>query len=113
MRAGRRSVGDLLGLDKLAWSSVLPEFDPFKYNSFAVNAGEQAYRMTQKMRTRLDRLAQDGRLGEVAPILAFQSAVDATVIANAVVTGLFARLPPGEHTSSSSSTSTASTRRRG
>jgi alpha-beta hydrolase superfamily lysophospholipase len=89
-------VGDLLGLDKLAWSSVLPEFDPFKYNSFAVNAGEQAWRMTQKVRTRLDRLAQDGRLGEVAPILAFQSAVDATVIANAVVTGLFARLPPGK-----------------
>ena len=87
-------VGDLLGLDKLAWSSVLPEFDPFKYNSFAVNAGEQAWRMTEKVRLRLDRLARDGRLGEVAPILAFQSAVDATVLANAVVTGLFERLPP-------------------
>ncbi|MEW9836178.1 alpha/beta hydrolase [Mesorhizobium marinum] len=90
-------VGDLLGLDKLAWSSVLPEFDPFKYNSFAVNAGEQAWRMTQKLRTRLDQLAADGRLGEVAPILAFQSAVDATVVANAVVTGLFERLPAGRH----------------
>ncbi len=90
-------VGDLLGLDKLAWSSVLPEFDPFKYNSFAVNAGEQAWRMTQKIRTRLDRLAKSGKLGEVAPILAFQSAVDATVLANAVVTGLFDRLPSGRH----------------
>lgn len=87
-------AGDLLGLDKLAWSSVLPEFDPFKYNSFAVNAGEQAWRMTEKLRTGLDRLARDGRLGEVAPILAFQSAVDATVVATAVVTGLFGRLPP-------------------
>jgi alpha-beta hydrolase superfamily lysophospholipase len=90
-------VGDLLGLDKLAWSSVLPEFDPYKYNSFAVNAGEQAWQMTEKVRTGLDRLAQSGRLGEVAPILAFQSAVDATVIANAAVTGLFARLPSGDH----------------
>jgi alpha-beta hydrolase superfamily lysophospholipase len=90
-------IGDFLGLDKLAWSSVLPEFDPFKYNSFAVNAGEQAWRMTEKVRTGLDRLAKSGRLGEVAPILAFQSAVDATVIANAVVTGLFARLPSGDH----------------
>ncbi len=90
-------VGDLLGLDKLAWSSVLPEFDPFKYNSFAVNAGEQAWRMTEKVRTKLDRLAQAGRLGEVAPILAFQSAVDATVLARAVVTGLFERLPSGRH----------------
>ena len=90
-------IGDLLGLDKLAWSSVLPEFDPFKYNSFAVNAGEQAYQMTQKIRVRLDRLQAAGRLGEVTPILAFQSAVDATVIANAVVTGLFERLPSGDH----------------
>lgn len=89
-------IGDLLGLDKLAWSSVLPEFDPFKYNSFAVNAGEQAWRMTDRLRTRLDRLAKDGRLGEIAPILAFQSAADATVLANAVVTGLFERLPPGK-----------------
>ncbi|MDQ2632633.1 MAG: lysophospholipase [Pseudomonadota bacterium] len=86
-------VGDLLGLDKLAWNTVLPEFDPFKYNSFAVNAGEQAWRMTEKVRVRLDRLARDGRLGEVAPMLAFQSAADATVLANAVVTGLFERLP--------------------
>jgi alpha-beta hydrolase superfamily lysophospholipase len=90
-------VGDFLGLDKLAWSSVLPEFDPFKYNSFAVNAGEQAWRMTEKVRTGLDRLAKEGRLGEVAPILAFQSAVDATVLANAVVSGLFGRLPSGDH----------------
>jgi len=90
-------IGDFLGLDKLAWSSVLPEFDPFKYNSFAVLAGEQAWRMTEKVRTGLDRLQQGGRLGEVSPILAFQSAVDATVIANAVVTGLFARLPQGDH----------------
>jgi alpha-beta hydrolase superfamily lysophospholipase len=90
-------VGDLLGLDKLAWSSVLPEFDPFKYNSFAVLAGEQAWRMTEKVRIGLDRLARSGRLGQVAPILAFQSAVDATVLANAVVTGLFERLPSGGH----------------
>lgn len=90
-------VGKILRLEKLAWSSVLPEFDPFKYNSFAVNAGEQAYLMTQELRTRLDRLKRDGRLGEVAPILAFQSAADATVLANAVVTGLFDRLPSGKH----------------
>ncbi|MBW2710770.1 MAG: hypothetical protein JRC58_02615 [Deltaproteobacteria bacterium] len=27
-----------------AWNSVLPEYDPFKYNSFAVNAGNAEYR---------------------------------------------------------------------
>ncbi|MEQ1941433.1 hypothetical protein ABMA32_03310 [Mesorhizobium sp. VNQ89] len=53
--------------------------------------------MTQKVQLGLNRLAQTGRLGEVAPILAFQSAADATVIANAVVTNLFDRLPSGQH----------------
>lgn len=90
-------AGELLGLANLAWTAVLPEFDPYKYNSFAVNAGVQAYAMTQKVRAGLDALAKDGRLGEVAPILAFQSAVDATVLANAVVTGLFDRLPGAGH----------------
>jgi alpha-beta hydrolase superfamily lysophospholipase len=90
-------AGELLGLANLAWTAVLPEFDPYKYNSFAVNAGVQAYAMTQKVREGLDALARDGRLGEVAPILAFQSAVDATVLANAVVTGLFERLPGAGH----------------
>ena len=33
-------LGHLLGLDKLAWNAILPEYDPFKYGSFAVNAGD-------------------------------------------------------------------------
>jgi len=28
------------GLDKLAWNDIGPEYDPYKYTSFAVNAGE-------------------------------------------------------------------------
>ena len=32
-------LGDLLGLDNLSWNVVQPEYDPYKYNSFAVNAG--------------------------------------------------------------------------
>jgi len=39
-------LGRLLGADKLAWNSILPEYDPFKYGSFAVNAGAQVYRLT-------------------------------------------------------------------
>jgi len=38
------AIGRLLGLPKPAWNSVLPEYDPFKYNSFAVNAGNAEYR---------------------------------------------------------------------
>ena len=90
-------IGVLLGLDKLAWNTVEPEYDPFKYGSFAVNAGEQAHRLTGAIQSQLDRLEKSGRLGEIPPILAFQSAVDATVSALALLDGLFDRLKAGNH----------------
>jgi len=31
---------------KAAWLAVLPEFNPFKYNSFPVNGGRQSFRLT-------------------------------------------------------------------
>jgi alpha-beta hydrolase superfamily lysophospholipase len=89
--------GNLLGLEKLAWNTVGPEYDPFKYSSFAVNAGEQAYRLTGVIQSQLDRLGAIGRLDDIPPILAFQSAVDATVSAPALLKGLFDRLGPGSH----------------
>jgi alpha-beta hydrolase superfamily lysophospholipase len=90
-------LGDLLGLDKLAWNAVQPEYDPYKYNSFAVNAGYQAYQATVEIQSQLDRLEKQGRLTEIPPILAFQSAADATVEAQALLTKLFDRLKPGAH----------------
>jgi alpha-beta hydrolase superfamily lysophospholipase len=90
-------IGNLLGLKKLAWNSILPEYDPFKYQSFAVNAGDQAYRLTLEIQKRLDVLSPSGDLERFPPVLAFQSAVDATVSTRALVAGLFAKLPPGGH----------------
>lgn len=90
-------LGDLLGLDKLAWNAVQPEYDPYKYNSFAVNAGYQAYQATVEIQSQLDRLEKQGKLAEIPPILAFQSAADATVEAQALLTKLFDRLKPGAH----------------
>lgn len=90
-------MGLLLGLDKLAWSSVLPEYDPFKYGSFAVNAGDVAHRLTTHVQSRLDALQGTGGLERLPPILAFQSGVDATVSADAIVGGLLARLPAAGH----------------
>lgn len=90
-------LGDLLGLDNLSWNVVLPEYDPYKYNSFAVNAGYQAYQATVEVQSRLDRLEKQGRLAEIPPILAFQSAADATVSARALLDRLFDRLEPGRH----------------
>ncbi|MFO1123063.1 MAG: alpha/beta fold hydrolase [Hyphomicrobiales bacterium] len=88
-------IGEWLGLPQLAWTSVEREFDPFKYNSFAVNAGVQARRITLMVQAQLDALARDGGLSRIPPILAFQSAVDATVEAPAVKTALFDRLVSG------------------
>lgn len=90
-------IGRLLGLPKLAWNSVLPEYDPFKYNSFAVNAGDQAYRLTTEIQKQITRHAKSGRLSGLPPIMAFQSVVDATVRTSALIEGLFNRLPPGGH----------------
>lgn len=85
-------IGEILGIAELAWDSIEVEFDPFKYNSFAVNAGAQAYRMTELVQAQLGALAASGRLNEVPPILAFQSEADATVDATAVKRELFDRL---------------------
>lgn len=90
-------LGHLLGLQKLAWTSILPEYDPFKYGSFALNAGKVAWEITREIQSRFDRIAPSGALAGFPPVLAFQSVVDATVTAPDLVTGLFDRLPEGRH----------------
>ena len=90
-------LGHLLGLDKLAWNLILPEYDPFKYASFAVNAGDVVYQLTNEIQQRIDRLGSAGKLDDLPPILAFSSLVDATVSTPALINGLFSRIPPGGH----------------
>lgn len=90
-------LGHLLGLDKLAWNSIQPEYDAFKYGSFAVNAGDQVYRLTQEIDREVRSAVKAGTIARLPPILAFQSVVDATVSPPALVSGLYDRLPPGGH----------------
>jgi alpha-beta hydrolase superfamily lysophospholipase len=90
-------LGRLVGLNKLAWNSILPEYAPFKYNSFAVNAGNQVYRITNEIRSRLEALGAARKLNRFPPTLAFQSVVDATVSTQAVSNGLFKKLPVNGH----------------
>ncbi|WP_026304147.1 alpha/beta hydrolase [Kaistia granuli] len=78
---------------KTAWLGVMPEFNPFKYNSFPVNAARQSYELTSVLQERITRLARDNRLAELAPVLTFQSIVDFTVSAPAVVSTLYGNLP--------------------
>jgi alpha-beta hydrolase superfamily lysophospholipase len=79
--------------EKANWLDVLPEYNPFKYNSFAANAGFQTASLTRSVQNDLSRVTAAGRLGEMPPILTFQSIVDATVSTPAVVRLLYDRLP--------------------
>ncbi len=85
------------GLARLAWLSITPEFDPYKYNSFATNAGTQVDRLT---RTVSRRIADGGRSGPIRgfpPTLVFKSAIDATVLADAVVDSFLKHLGADGH----------------
>ena len=76
-----------------AWLSVLPEFNPFKYNSFPVNGARQSYRLTDALQAQIQRLARAGKLGTMPPVLTFQSVIDFTVSTPAILTALYAFLP--------------------
>lgn len=93
----QKRLGRLLGLEKLAWQSVLPEYNPFQYQSFATNAAEQAHLITRQIARRFDALAPTKRLADFPPTLAFQSAVDSTVSTPAVIEGLMEKLPANGH----------------
>ncbi|GMR05716.1 MAG: alpha/beta fold hydrolase [Gammaproteobacteria bacterium] len=80
------------GLEKLAWNSIGPEYDPYKYTSFAVTAGDQMYRLTIAVGDKLNSLKDQNILPEFPPTLAFMSVVDATVSVSAVVHSLLLKL---------------------
>jgi len=81
--------------EKAKWTDVLPEFNPYKYNSFPANAGWQTWELTSRLEGQLKKLAEAGRAGEIPKILTFQSLVDATVSTPAIVDRLFSRLTRG------------------
>jgi alpha-beta hydrolase superfamily lysophospholipase len=78
---------------KAAWLSILPEFNPFKYNSFPVNGARQTWQMTQALQEQILRLARSDRLAGLPPVLTFQSVIDFTVSTRAIITSLYANLP--------------------
>jgi alpha-beta hydrolase superfamily lysophospholipase len=78
---------------KAAWLEVLPEYNPFKYNSFPVNAARQSHRLTAALQAQIGHRAGSGALARMPPVLAFQSVVDFTVSTPAVLTALYAHLP--------------------
>lgn len=79
--------------EKSKWLSVEPEFDPFKYNSFPKNAGAQSWRLTRLIESAMNEAVRSGRIDDFPPVLTFQSVVDATIVAQDVLTRLYDRLP--------------------
>ncbi len=78
---------------KAAWLGIVPEFNPFKYNSFPVNAARQSSLVARALQDKIARYASEGKLGELAPVLTFQSVVDFTVSTRAIVNALYVNLP--------------------
>jgi alpha-beta hydrolase superfamily lysophospholipase len=92
--AGLASLPAILpAFAKAAWLSVVPEFNPFKYNSFPVNGARQSFRLTDALQAQIQRLARSSLLGRLPPIITFQSVMDFTVSTEAILTGLYAYLP--------------------
>ena len=76
-----------------AWLSVVPEFNPFKYNSFPVNGARQSFRLTDALQAQIQRMARAGELADLPPVLTFQSVIDFTVSTPTILKALYAHLP--------------------
>jgi len=76
--------------EQFEWLSILPEIDPFKFTSFPKRAAWEIYRVSRRTHK---QLAKPTEVAKLPPMLTFQSAVDNTVTAPAIVTLLYDRLP--------------------
>ena len=86
----------LPAFEKSRWIDVLPEYDPYKYNSFPVNAANQIYRLTHVLQDTLDA-HNTASLAGMPHMHVYHSIVDSTVTSSEVIHGLLARVPPGGH----------------
>jgi esterase/lipase len=93
----KTGLAALPGLGGLAWLQVMPEFDPYKYNSFATNAGALVHRMTRTVARRVGERSEAEPNNVLPPTLVLKSTVDATVSNSAVIDRLLKRLAPDRH----------------
>ena len=79
--------------EQTRWLDVMPEYVPFKYNSFPANAAAQTAGLTGAIEEKLRRAAEGGRLGAFPPALTFAPVFDATVLTQATAHVLYDGLP--------------------
>jgi alpha-beta hydrolase superfamily lysophospholipase len=75
---------------KSRWGNVDLEIDPYKYQSFAKNAGAQVGLLVAALDEALTRLKDSGRAAALPRILSFQSVVDETVSTVDLIDRLYA-----------------------
>lgn len=97
MAGVKNSLASVPGLSGKAFLTVHPEFDPYKYNSFATNASTVVHRVTRSVASRLEARANGNPDVVLPPTLVFKSTVDATVTTEAVVDDLLIHLKPHRH----------------
>jgi alpha-beta hydrolase superfamily lysophospholipase len=85
-------VGAIPFFDKSQWLDILPEYIPYKYDSFPAFAGQQTAQATAALQASALEAARSGRIRSLPPILAFVSLVDSTVQTWATVDKLYNRL---------------------
>lgn len=78
---------------KAAWLGIVPEFNPFKFNSFPVHAARQSSLLTRVLQQQIVQRARDGRIAELPPVETFQSVLDFTVSTRAIIDNLYKYLP--------------------
>jgi alpha-beta hydrolase superfamily lysophospholipase len=78
---------------KAAWLDIVPEYNPFKYNSFPVNGARQSSQLVRAVEQQIAAEFSAGRLENFPPVLTFQSTLDATVSTRAVFDILYRFLP--------------------
>ncbi len=92
-----RALSFIPYFQKIAWESIEPEYDPFKYNSFPKIAGHQLFQLTRVTQKKIEQLKKNGKLERLPPIQTFSSIVDSTVRTPSLVTYLYDRLKPNGH----------------
>jgi len=78
--------------EKFKWQSIEPECDPFKYNSFPKNAGQEAWEVTARLQQQVQEVHDTGRLKDFPSVLTFLSWTDATVKTSATIQRFYDQL---------------------
>jgi alpha-beta hydrolase superfamily lysophospholipase len=89
-------VGSIPYFEQSRWLDILPEYIPFKYDSFPAFAAQQTAELTSEINEGVRKAAESGAIKNFPPVLAFVSLVDSTVETWATIDRLFDYLPVNE-----------------